>query len=80
MYARANALISTAATANLTVRHIMAFRALPPAFPAIRTTASFIGTAVLSNTPTEAVFDDNPRRNPLTAVHLSIRRATSRPR
>ena len=57
---------------ELTVRHIMASGALPPAFPAIRIDGElYWDGGILSNTPTEAVFDDNPRRNSLIfAVHL----------
>ncbi len=56
----------------LDVRHIMASGALPPAFPAIRIDGElFWDGGVLSNTPVEAVFDDNPRRNSLVfAVHI----------
>jgi NTE family protein len=51
---------------ELTVRHIMASGALPPAFPAIRIAGElYWDGGILSNTPTEAVFDDNPRRNSL---------------
>ena len=57
---------------ELTVRHIMASGALPPAFPAVRIDGElYWDGGILSNTPTEAVFDDNPRRNSLIfAVHL----------
>lgn len=57
---------------ELTVRHIMASGALPPAFSAIRIDGElYWDGGILSNTPTEAVFDDNPRRNSLIfAVHL----------
>jgi len=57
---------------ELGVRHIMASGALPPAFPAIRIDGElYWDGGILSNTPTEAVFDDNPRRNSLIfAVHL----------
>ncbi|MGJ4889320.1 patatin-like phospholipase family protein [Bradyrhizobium sp. HKCCYLRH3099] len=57
---------------ELTVKHIMASGALPPAFPAIRIDGElYWDGGILSNTPTEAVFDDNPRRNSLIfAVHL----------
>jgi len=57
---------------KLTVRHIMASGALPPAFPPIRIDGElYWDGGILSNTPTEAVFDDNPRRNSLVfAVHL----------
>jgi NTE family protein len=58
--------------AELTVRHIMASGALPPAFPAVRIDGElYWDGGILSNTPTEVVFDDNPRRNSLIfAVHL----------
>src|ERR1700754_744109 len=57
---------------ELTIRHIMASGALPPAFPAIRIDGElYWDGGILSNTPTEAVFDDNPRKNSLIfAVHL----------
>ncbi len=57
---------------ELTVKHVMASGALPPAFPAVRVDgALYWDGGILSNTPTEAVFDDNPRRNSLIfAVHL----------
>src|SRR5260221_8980120 len=57
---------------KLGVKHIMASGALPPAFPAIRIDGELYWDAgILSNTPTEAVFDDNPRKNSLIfAVHL----------
>ncbi len=56
----------------LSVRHVMASGALPPAFPAIRIDDElYWDGGVLSNTPVEAVFDDNPRRNSLVfAVHI----------
>jgi NTE family protein len=56
----------------LGVRHIMASGALPPAFPAIRIDGElYWDGGILSNTPTEAVFDDNPRKNSLIfAVHM----------
>jgi NTE family protein len=58
--------------AELGVKHIMASGALPPAFPAIRIDGElYWDGGILSNTPTEAVFDDNPRKNSLIfAVHL----------
>jgi NTE family protein len=54
------------------VKHIMASGALPPAFPAVRIDGDlYWDGGILSNTPTEVVFDDNPRRNSLIfAVHL----------
>jgi NTE family protein len=57
---------------RLGVKHIMASGALPPAFPAIRIDGElYWDGGILSNTPTEAVFDDNPRRNSLIfAVHM----------
>lgn len=57
---------------ELTVKHVMASGALPPAFPAVRIDGElYWDGGILSNTPTEAVFDDNPRRNSLIfAVHL----------
>ncbi len=57
---------------EITIRHIMASGALPPAFPAIRIDGDlFWDGGILSNTPTEAIFDDNPRRNSLVfAVHM----------
>lgn len=57
---------------ELTVKHVMASGALPPAFPAVRVDGElYWDGGILSNTPTEAVFDDNPRRNSLIfAVHL----------
>ena len=56
----------------LGVEHIMASGALPPAFPAVRIDGElYWDGGILSNTPTEVVFDDNPRRNSLIfAVHI----------
>ena len=56
----------------LDVRHVMASGALPPAFPAVRIDGQlYWDGGVLSNTPVEAVFDDNPRLNSLIfAVHI----------
>jgi NTE family protein len=53
-------------------RHIMASGALPPAFPAVRIDEElYWDGGILSNTPVEAVFDDNPRRNSMVyAVHI----------
>lgn len=58
--------------AELTVKHIMASCALPPAFPAIRIGGQlYWDGGILSNTPTEAVFDDSPRvSSVIFAVHL----------
>ena len=57
---------------QLGLKHIMASGALPPAFPAVRIDGElYWDGGILSNTPTEAVFDDNPRKNSLIfAVHL----------
>ena len=57
---------------RLDAKHILASGALPPAFPAVRIDGElYWDGGILSNTPTEAVFDDNPRRNSLIfAVHL----------
>ena len=57
---------------ELTIRHVMASGALPPAFPAVRIDGElYWDGGILSNTPTEVVFDDNPRKNSLIfAVHL----------
>jgi NTE family protein len=57
---------------QLDVRHVMASGALPPAFPAIRIDGElYWDGGILSNTPVEAIFDDNPRRNSLIiAVHI----------
>ena len=56
----------------LDLRHILASGALPPAFPAVRIGDElFWDGGIYSNTPVEAVFDDNPRRNSLVfAVQL----------
>jgi len=54
------------------VKHIMASGALPPAFPAVRIEGElYWDGGILSNTPTEVIFEDNPRRNSLIfAVHM----------
>lgn len=56
----------------LTLKHIMASGALPPAFPAVRIDGElYWDGGILSNTPVEAVFDDSPRRSGLIfAVHI----------
>jgi NTE family protein len=52
--------------APLSVRHILASGALPPAFPAVRIDGElYWDGGILSNTPVEAVFDDDPRRSGL---------------
>lgn len=57
---------------ELAVEHVLASGALPPAFPAVRIDgALYWDGGVLSNTPVEAVFDDNPRRDSIVfAVHM----------
>jgi NTE family protein len=54
------------------VKHVMASGALPPAFPAVRIDGElYWDGGILSNTPTEVIFDDNPRRSSLVfAVHM----------
>jgi NTE family protein len=54
------------------VKHVLASGALPPAFPAVRIDGElYWDGGILSNTPTEAIFDDNPRKSSLIfAVHL----------
>ncbi len=57
---------------KINAKHILASGALPPAFPAVRIDGElYWDGGILSNTPTEVVFDDIPRRNSLIfAVHL----------
>lgn len=54
------------------IPHVMASGALPPAFPAVRIDGElWWDGGILSNTPVEVVFDDNPRRDSLVfAVHI----------
>jgi NTE family protein len=50
----------------LTLEHVMASGALPPAFPAVRIgEEAYWDGGVYSNTPIEVVFDDDPRRDSL---------------
>jgi NTE family protein len=50
----------------LCVEHVMASGALPPAFPAVRIEGEpYWDGGLYSNTPIEAVLDDNPRRSSL---------------
>jgi NTE family protein len=58
--------------APITTEQIMASGALPPAFPAVEIDGEhYWDGGILSNTPTEVIFDDFPRRNSLIfAVHL----------
>lgn len=57
---------------ELTAQHILASGALPPAFPPVRIDGElYWDGGILSNTPTEAIFDENPRINSLVfAVHM----------
>jgi NTE family protein len=56
----------------LGVEHILASGALPPGFPPVRIDGElYWDGGILSNTPVEVVFDDNPRRDSLVfAVHI----------
>lgn len=56
----------------LSLKHVMASGALPPAFPAVRIGEDlYWDGGILSNTPVEAVFDDTNRKNSLIfAVHI----------
>jgi NTE family protein len=58
--------------ATIMTDQIMASGALPPAFPAVEIDGEFYWDGgILSNTPTEVIFDDVPRRSSLIfAVHL----------
>jgi NTE family protein len=48
----------------ITLKHVLASGALPPAFPAIRIDGDpYWDGGIYSNTPIETVFDDNPRRD-----------------
>ena len=49
---------------RLSVAHVMASGALPPAFPAVRIDGQpYWDGGIYSNTPIEAVLDDKPRKN-----------------
>ena len=56
----------------LDVTHVMASGALPPGFPAVRIDGElYWDGGILSNTPVEAVFDDNPRCSAVVfVVHI----------
>ena len=56
----------------LDLRHVLASGALPPAFPPVRIDGElYWDGGIVSNTPVEAVFDDNPRQDSLVfAVHI----------
>jgi NTE family protein len=57
---------------TINLKHVMASGALPPAFPAVRVDGElYWDGGILSNTPTEVIFDDNPRHSSLIfAVHM----------
>ena len=49
---------------TISISHVMASGALPPAFPAVRIDGEpYWDGGIFSNTPVEAVLDDRPRRN-----------------
>jgi len=51
---------------TIAVEHVLASGALPPAFPAVRIDGHpYWDGGIYSNTPIEAVLDDNPRRDSL---------------
>ena len=56
----------------ITIDHILASSALPPAFPAVRLDGEFYWDGgILSNSPTEVIFEDNARHTSLIfSVHL----------
>jgi NTE family protein len=52
---------------SISLNHVMASSAYPPAFPAIGVDGDFFGDGgIFSNTPIEAVLDDNSRRDSLS--------------
>ncbi len=57
---------------EFSIEHVLASGAMPPAFPAVRVDGElYWDGGILSNTPMEAIFDDNPRRSALVfSVHL----------
>jgi NTE family protein len=57
---------------KINLKHIMASGALPPGFPAVRVNGElYWDGGILSNTPSEVVFDENPRKDSLIfTVHL----------
>jgi NTE family protein len=57
---------------RLCLEHVMASGALPPAFPAVRVDGvPYWDGGLYSNTPIEAVLDDNPRKDSLIfSVHV----------
>ena len=72
MFAPARCAISTAAMANSASSTSWRRARCRRRFPAVRIDGElYWDGGILSNTPTEAVFDDNPRKNSLIfAVHL----------
>ena len=56
----------------MTIDHILASSALPPAFPAVRIDGKlYWDGGILSNSPTEVIFEDNARRTSLIfSVHV----------
>jgi NTE family protein len=54
------------------IEHVLASGALPPAFPPVRVDGElYWDGGILSNSPLEAIFDDNPRRSALIfSVHV----------
>jgi NTE family protein len=49
---------------KITLKHVLASGALPPAFPAVRIDGDpYWDGGIYSNTPVESVFDDYPRRD-----------------
>ncbi|QAU36067.1 patatin-like phospholipase family protein [Janthinobacterium sp. 17J80-10] len=51
---------------TITIEHILASSAYPPAFPAVQINGdAYWDGGIYSNTPIEAVLDDNPRRDSL---------------
>ena len=57
---------------TLGLHHVMGSSALPPAFPAVSIDGvAYWDGGIYSNTPIEAVFDDNPRQDSIVfAVHI----------
>jgi NTE family protein len=50
----------------ISVKHVLASGALPPAFPAVRVDGElYWDGGILSNSPAEVVFEDNPRKDAL---------------
>lgn len=65
----------------LDLRHVLASGALPPAFPPVRIgDGLYWDGGIYSNTPVEAVFDDNPRRSSLVFAVQLWRAAGDAPR